>query len=198
MSSSVISPEKKETDTSGHDTTPCFLPFPVSFLLGLGSDTTSAFIARQHRLIQHCFSCLDPLTSAYPDRTCMFHNPHQDRLDNCGTVFSWSLKLCPQYVLLLRVCMFQTPGLMLLAGAGVVPFLTTAVRVLYFFNVCCAACRKCLQLFWPYVLFSLIPRLFRFLDHLLVGGKTSEIWSRMWHQVDRGQTHGGQCLTCKP
>jgi len=48
-------PWKKETDTSGHDTAPCFLPLPVSFLLGLGSDTISAFIARQHRLIQHCF-----------------------------------------------------------------------------------------------------------------------------------------------
>ena len=48
-------PWKKNTDTSGHDTAPCFLPLPVSFLLGLGSDTISAFIARQHRLIQRCF-----------------------------------------------------------------------------------------------------------------------------------------------
>jgi len=33
-------PWKKQTDTSGHDKAPCFLSLPVSFLLGLGSDTS--------------------------------------------------------------------------------------------------------------------------------------------------------------
>ena len=55
---------------------------PCSFLFGLGGDSISAFIARQHRFGLHCFFFPGPLYFGLSHRTCIFHN--KDRPNNCS------------------------------------------------------------------------------------------------------------------